>query len=92
MIVDSGHQRDLELSIEVPPTDLEAVASGEQWADVYNRLAELVEQHRTTLIFVNTRRLAERVAFHLAERIGEEYVASQHCGPDASRERPSTER
>jgi ATP-dependent Lhr-like helicase len=78
VIVDSGHQRDIELSIEVPPTDLEAVAAGEQWADVYNRLAELVGQHRTTLIFVNTRRLAERVAFHLAERIGEEYVGAHH--------------
>jgi ATP-dependent Lhr-like helicase len=78
VIVDSGHQRDLELSIEVPPTDLEAVASGEQWADTYNRLAELVEAHRTTIIFVNTRRLAERVAFHLAERIGEEHVGAHH--------------
>ncbi len=78
VIVDSGHQRDLELIIDVPPTELEAVASGEQWADVYNRLAELVEKHRTTLIFVNTRRLAERVAFQLAERIGEEYVGAHH--------------
>ncbi|MEO6197102.1 MAG: DEAD/DEAH box helicase, partial [Dehalococcoidia bacterium] len=77
-IIDSGHQRDLELSIEVPPTDLEAVASGEQWGDIYNRLAELVEQHRTTLIFVNTRRLAERIAFQLAERIGEEHVGAHH--------------
>jgi ATP-dependent Lhr-like helicase len=78
VIVDSGHQRDLELIIDVPPTELEAVASGEQWADVYNRLAELVEKHRTTLIFVNTRRLAERVAFQLAERIGEEFVGAHH--------------
>jgi len=78
VVIDSGHQRDLELLVEVPPTELEAVASGEQWADVYNRLAELVSQHRTTLIFVNTRRLAERVAFHLAERIGEEYVGAHH--------------
>ncbi len=78
VVVDSGHQRDIELSIEIPPTDLEAVASGEQWADLYNRLAELVEQHRTTIVFVNTRRLAERVAFHLAERIGEEFVGAHH--------------
>ena len=78
VIVDSGHQRDLELFVDIPPTELEAVASGEQWADVYNRLAELVSQHRTTLIFVNTRRLAERVAFKLAERIGEENVGAHH--------------
>jgi ATP-dependent helicase Lhr and Lhr-like helicase len=78
VIVDSGHQRDIELFVDIPPTELEAVASGEQWADVYNRLAELVSQHRTTLIFVNTRRLAERVAFKLAERIGEENVGAHH--------------
>jgi ATP-dependent Lhr-like helicase len=78
VVVDSGHQRDLELFVDIPPTELEAVASGEQWADVYNRLAELVSQHRTTLIFVNTRRLAERVAFRLAERIGEENVGAHH--------------
>ncbi len=78
VIVDSGHRRDLELFVDTPPTELEAVASGEQWADVYNRLAELVSQHRTTLIFVNTRRLAERVAFKLAERIGEENVGAHH--------------
>src|SRR6266545_6301465 len=71
-IVNTGHQRDLEIEIEIPPTDLEAVASGEQWRDMYDRLAELIQQHRTTLVFVNTRRLAERVAFALAERIGEE--------------------
>jgi ATP-dependent Lhr-like helicase len=78
VIVDSGHQRDIELSIEIPPEDLQAVASGEQWADIYNRLAELVAGHRTTLIFVNTRRLAERVAFRLAELVGEEYVGAHH--------------
>jgi ATP-dependent Lhr-like helicase len=78
VIVDSGHQRDIELSVEIPPEELGAVATGEQWADIYNRLAELVAAHRTTLIFVNTRRLAERVAFHLAERVGEEYVGAHH--------------
>ncbi len=77
-IVDLGHQRDLTLSIEVPPADLEAVASAEQWADTYDRLAEVVKEHRTTLIFVNTRRLSERVAHHLAQRLGEEHVASHH--------------
>ncbi|MDO8616838.1 MAG: DEAD/DEAH box helicase [Dehalococcoidia bacterium] len=77
-IVDAGHQRDLELAIEAPPTDLQAVASAEQWKDTYDRLAELIRRHRTTLVFVNTRRLAERAAFHLAERIGEEHVGSHH--------------
>ncbi len=78
VIVNSGHQRDLDLSISVPPTDLEAVASAEQWRDTYDELAELIKAHRTTLVFVNTRRLAERVAFALAERIGEEHVGSHH--------------
>src|SRR5436309_2492442 len=77
-IVNTGHQRDLEIEIEIPPTDLEAVASGEQWRDTYDRLAELIKQHRTTLVFVNTRRLAERAAFALAERIGEEHVGAHH--------------
>ena len=77
-IIDLGHQRDLELEVDVPPSDLEAVMPGEQWGDVYDRLAELVAAHRTTLIFVNTRRLSERVAFHLAQRLGEEQVASHH--------------
>ncbi len=78
VIVNAGHQRDLEIAVEVPPTDLEAVPSGEQWRDTYDRLAELIKEHRTTLIFVNTRRLCERVAFHLAERVGEEHVGSHH--------------
>jgi ATP-dependent Lhr-like helicase len=77
-IVDSGHQRDLDIAIEVSPTDLEAVGSGEQWKDIYDRLAELIKQHRTTLVFVNTRRASERVAFAISERIGEEHVGSHH--------------
>jgi len=77
-IVDAGHQRDLDLAIEAPPTDLEAVCSGEQWGEIYDRLAELVRAHRTTLVFVNTRRLAERAAHNLAQRLGEEHVASHH--------------
>jgi ATP-dependent Lhr-like helicase len=78
VIVDLGHQRDLELHIEVPPSDLEAVAAREQWSDVYDRLAGLVRAHRTTLVFVNTRRLSERVAHNLRERLGEDAVASHH--------------
>ena len=77
-IVNLGHQRDIELHIEVPPSDLEAVAAKEQWGDVYDRLAGLIRAHRTTLVFVNTRRLSERVAHNLRERLGEEAVASHH--------------
>ena len=77
-VVDLGHQRDLQLAIEIPPTDLEAVAPREQWGEIYDRLAELVTGHRTTLVFVNTRALSERVAHNLAERLGDEAVASHH--------------
>jgi len=77
-IVDSGHVRNRDLALELPPTPLEPVMSGEAWTLVYDRLAELVREHRTTLVFVNTRRHAERVARHLSERIGEEFVAAHH--------------
>ena len=77
-IVDRGHQRDIELHVETPPSDLEAVPPREQFGDIYDRLAELVREHRTTLIFVNTRALSERVAKELAERLGQEAVASHH--------------
>jgi ATP-dependent Lhr-like helicase len=77
-IVDSGHIRERELQIEIPAAPLEAVMSGEVWTLVYDRLAELVAEHRTTLIFVNTRRHAERIARHLSERVGEELVTAHH--------------
>jgi ATP-dependent Lhr-like helicase len=77
-IVDAGHRRQLDLGIEVPSSPLEAVMPGEVWQEVYDRLAELIRAHRTTLVFVNTRRLAERATRHLAERLGEERVASHH--------------
>jgi ATP-dependent Lhr-like helicase len=77
-IVDSGHVRRRDLALEVPPAPLEAVMSGEVWTQVYDRLALLVREHRTTLVFVNTRRLVERVARHLSERVGEENVAAHH--------------
>jgi ATP-dependent helicase Lhr and Lhr-like helicase len=77
-VVDVGHRRDLDLAIEVPATDLQAVATNEQWKEIYDRLAVLVGGHRTTLVFVNTRRMAERVAHHLAERLGEDRVAAHH--------------
>ena len=77
-IVDSGHARRRDLALEVPASPLEAVMSTDVWTQVYDRLAELVREHRTTLVFVNTRRLAERVARHLSERLGEEHVAAHH--------------
>src|SRR6266853_1994734 len=77
-IIDSGHVRSRDLALELPPAPLEAVMSGEVWTQVYDRLAALVREHRTTLVFVNTRRLVERVARHLSERVGEENVAAHH--------------
>ena len=77
-IIDSGHARKLDIAIELPESPLQAVMSGEVWDEVYDRLTQLIRQHKTTLIFVNTRRLAERVARHLGERIGEENIAAHH--------------
>jgi ATP-dependent Lhr-like helicase len=77
-IVDIGHTRRRELALEVPPVPLEAVMANDVWERVYDRIAELVAQHRTTLVFVNTRRMAERAARHLTERLGEEAVAAHH--------------
>jgi ATP-dependent helicase Lhr and Lhr-like helicase len=78
VIVDTGHVRRRDLQIEVPAAPLEAVMSGDVWSQVYDRLAQLVGEHRTTLVFVNTRRHAERVARHLSERMGESQVAAHH--------------
>lgn len=77
-IIDSGHVRERDLGIELPPHPLQAVMSGEVWESVYNRLAELIATHRTTLVFVNTRRMAERAARNLGERLGKESVAAHH--------------
>lgn len=77
-VVNSGHVRRLDLAIEVPGSPLEAVMSGEVWQDTYKRLIELIQSHRTTLIFVNTRRLAERMAFNLSGQLGDEHVAAHH--------------
>ncbi|HWC01567.1 MAG TPA: DEAD/DEAH box helicase [Methylomirabilota bacterium] len=77
-IVDHGHRRELDLTIELPDTELQAVASHEQWGEILDRIAAHVRAHRTTLIFVNTRRLAERVAHLLGERLGEGQVAAHH--------------
>jgi ATP-dependent Lhr-like helicase len=78
VIVNVGHKRKLDLGIEVPPMPLGPVASNELWDSIYDRLAQLVAQHRSTLVFTNTRRMAERLAHHLGERIGEENVAAHH--------------
>ena len=77
-IVDTGHTRERDLALELPESPLEAVMSGEVWAEVYRRLCTLIEAHRTTLVFVNTRRMAERVARALTESLGEEHVTSHH--------------
>ncbi len=77
-IVDVGYSRKRDLAIEVPPAPLQAVMSGDVWEQVYARLAELIQQHRTTLVFVNTRRMAERAARHLTEKLGKEAVSSHH--------------
>ncbi|MBZ5598291.1 MAG: DEAD/DEAH box helicase [Acidobacteriia bacterium] len=78
VIVNIGHRRKLDLAVEVPASQLGPITTNEMWDEIYNRLVELVEQHRSTLVFVNTRRLAERVAHHLGERLGEDNVAAHH--------------
>ena len=77
-IVDVGFTRERDLALELPPTPLQAVMSGDVWMQVYDRLAELIQNHRTTLVFVNTRRMAERVAKNLSDRLGKEAVTSHH--------------
>ena len=77
-VVNVGHRRQLDLAVEVPADELSAVATNEMWDEIYDRLTELIHQHRTTLIFVNTRRLAERVSHQLVQRVGEGVVAAHH--------------
>jgi ATP-dependent helicase Lhr and Lhr-like helicase len=77
-VIDTGHVRDRDLGLELPRAPLETVMSNEVWGEVYDRLAELIRQHRTTLVFVNQRRLAERAARALGERLGEEHVTAHH--------------
>jgi ATP-dependent helicase Lhr and Lhr-like helicase len=78
VIVNVGHKRKLDLGVEVPSSELGPVASNEMWDEIYERIVQLVNQHRSTLVFVNTRRLAERIAHQLGERLGEEHVAAHH--------------
>jgi ATP-dependent Lhr-like helicase len=77
-IIDTGHSRKLDLAIEIPSSPLEAVMSNEVWEEIYTRVAALIREHKTTLVFVNTRRMAERVARHLGERLGDENVTAHH--------------
>jgi ATP-dependent Lhr-like helicase len=77
-IIDEGHRRALDLAVEIPQSPLDAVMSHEVWEEYYERLAALILEHRTTLVFVNTRRMAERVARHLSDRIGDDAVTAHH--------------
>lgn len=77
-IVDLGHNRKMELALELPQSPLEAIMAHEVWAEIYDRLAELATDHRTTLVFTSTRHLAERIARHLGERLGRDNVSAHH--------------
>jgi ATP-dependent Lhr-like helicase len=90
-IVDVGQRRDLDLAVMVPEDELGAVCTNEQWAELYDRVAALAREHKSTLVFVNTRRLVERVTLHLAERLGAEAVAAHH-GSLSRERRHSAER
>jgi ATP-dependent helicase Lhr and Lhr-like helicase len=90
VIVDVGHLRQLDIEVEVPRMELQAVCTHEHWAEIYERLVELINQHKSTLIFVNTRKLAERVAHQLSERLGPDQVLAHH-GSLSHRIRQQTE-
>jgi ATP-dependent Lhr-like helicase len=77
-IVDEGHRRQMDLGVEIPRSSLDAVMSHEVWEEYYDRLAALVRSHRTTLVFVNTRRMAERLTRHLSDRLGDDAVTAHH--------------
>ena len=82
VVIDIGHRRNMDVAVEVPKDELGGVATNAIWSDIYDRLAELAQQHRSTLVFVNTRRLVERVSHHLEERLretlGQQAVAAHH--------------
>ena len=77
-IIDEGHKREMDLALEIPRSPLDAVMSHEVWEEYYDRITELIGAHKTTLVFVNTRRMAERVARHLSDRIGDDAVTAHH--------------
>ena len=91
-LVDAGTFRELDLGIEVPPSPLTAVCSHEQWEEIYARIAELVREHRTTLVFVNTRKMAERIAGQLTRLLGEDAVTSHHGSLSRARRLDAEER
>jgi ATP-dependent Lhr-like helicase len=92
MLVDTGTFRELDIAIEVPPSALTAVCSHEQWEEIYSRMADLVREHRTTLVFVNTRKMAERVAGQLTRLLGEGAVTSHHGSLSKERRLEAEER
>jgi ATP-dependent Lhr-like helicase len=91
-LVDAGSFRELDLSIEVPPSPLSTVCSHEQWEEIYARMADLVREHRTTLVFANTRKMAERIAGQLTRLLGEEAVTSHHGSLSRARRLDAEER
>jgi ATP-dependent Lhr-like helicase len=91
-LVDAGTFRELDLGVEIPPSPLSTVCSHEQWEEIYSRMAELVREHRTTLVFVNTRKMAERIAAQLTRLLGEEAVTSHHGSLSKARRLDAEER
>ena len=91
-VVEVGRRRALDLAVEIPRDELSSVASNDLWRETYDRVAELVRAHRATLVFVNTRRLAERAAHALAERLGEGAVAAHHGSLSRARRLRAEER
>ena len=91
-IIDAGAARNRDLALELPGSPLQAVMPLEVWSEVYDRLADLVREHDSTLVFVNTRRLCERAARQLSERLGEEAVASHHGSMSKDHRKSAEER
>ncbi len=92
VLVDSGTFRELDVAIEVPPSPLSTVCSHEQWAEIYARMAELIGEHRTTLVFVNTRKMAERISGELTRLLGPDAVTSHHGSLSRARRLDAEER
>ncbi len=91
-VVDEGHRRTMDLGVEMPRSTLEAVLAHEVWTEYHDRLAELIREHKTTLVFVNTRKMAERVARHLSERLGDDAVTAHHGSLSKERRLDAEER
>ncbi len=91
-VIDVGQRRDLDLAVEVPRDELGAVCTNEQWAELYDRVAALAREHRSTLVFVNTRRLVERVAHQLGSRLGDDAVAAHHGSLSRARRHDAEQR